>query len=86
MLGFFAAQFFDNWRNCSILDTGSPTFGNITLGWVDVRDVAMAHILAYESASANGRYVLVERVAHFSDVVKFLRDLYPTLQLPEKWV
>jgi len=49
-----------------------------------VRDVAMAHILAYESASANGRYVLVERVAHFSDVVKFLRDLYPTLQLPEK--
>ncbi|ESW21024.1 hypothetical protein PHAVU_005G034600 [Phaseolus vulgaris] len=69
----------------SLVD-GSPTFGNVTLGWVDVRDVAMAHILAYESASANGRYVLVERVAHFSDVVKFLRDLYPTLQLPEKCV
>jgi len=67
-----------------LLDTGSPTFKNITLGWVDVRDVAMAHVLAYESASANGRYLLVERVTHFSNVVKILRDLYPTLQLPEK--
>jgi len=49
-----------------------------------VRDVAMAHILAYENASANGRYLLVERVEHHSNAVKILRDLYPTLQLPEK--
>jgi len=49
-----------------------------------VRDVALAHILAYENASANGRYLLVERVAHFSEAVKMLRDLYPTSQLPAK--
>jgi len=63
---------------------GSETFKNDRLGWVDVRDVANAHILAYENASANGRYLLVERVAHYSEIVKILRDLYPTLQLPEK--
>ncbi|XP_014499796.1 cinnamoyl-CoA reductase 1 [Vigna radiata var. radiata] len=68
------------------LINGSPTFKNVTLGWVDVRDVAITHILAYENASANGRYLLVERVAHFSDVVKILHDLYPTLQLPDKCV
>ncbi|XP_047178559.1 phenylacetaldehyde reductase-like [Vigna umbellata] len=43
---------------------GSSTFKNITLGWIDVRDVENAHILAYENASANGRYILVERVIH----------------------
>lgn len=66
------------------LVNGAQTFKNDIVGWVDVRDVAMAHILAYESASANGRYLLVDRVAHFSEVVKILRDLYPTLQIPEK--
>ncbi|XP_047176285.1 phenylacetaldehyde reductase-like [Vigna umbellata] len=66
------------------LINGSPTFKNVTLGFVDVRDVALAHVLAYESASANGRYLLVDRVAHYSDIVKILRDLYPSLQLPEK--
>ncbi|XP_027929072.1 cinnamoyl-CoA reductase 1-like [Vigna unguiculata] len=65
---------------------GSPTFKNITLGWIDVRDVANAHILAYENASANGRYILVERVIHHSQAVQILRDLYPTLPLPDKCV
>ncbi|XP_014499797.1 cinnamoyl-CoA reductase 1 [Vigna radiata var. radiata] len=68
------------------LINGSPTFNNVTLGFVDVRDVALAHVLAYENASANGRYLLVDRVAHYSDIVKILRDLYPSLQLPEKCV
>ena len=66
------------------LHAGSPTFKNITLGWIDVRDVANAHILAYENPSANGRYILVERVEHYSKVVQILRDAFPTLQLPEK--
>jgi len=60
------------------------TFQNASFGWVNVKDVANAHILAYENSSANGRYCLVERVAHYSDVLKILRDLYPTLQLPQK--
>ncbi|CAJ1957982.1 unnamed protein product [Sphenostylis stenocarpa] len=75
-----------NTSAASILNVvnGAQTFQNASFGWVNVKDVANAHILAYESASANGRYCLVERVAHYSDIVKSLRDLYPTLQLPEK--
>ncbi|MED6208041.1 hypothetical protein PIB30_041354 [Stylosanthes scabra] len=63
---------------------GAQTFPNASFGWVNVKDVANAHIQAYEIASASGRYCLVERVEHFSGVVKVLRDLYPTLPLPEK--
>ncbi|KAL1325281.1 hypothetical protein HN51_035363 [Arachis hypogaea] len=63
---------------------GAQTFPNATFGWVNVKDVANAHIQAYEILSASGRYCMVERVEHFSGIVKLLRDLYPTLPLPEK--
>ncbi|XP_044482052.1 phenylacetaldehyde reductase-like [Mangifera indica] len=62
----------------------AQTFPNATFGWVNVKDVAIAHILAFEVPSASGRYCLVERVAHYSEVVKGLSDLYPTFQLPER--
>ncbi|XP_015160003.1 cinnamoyl-CoA reductase 1-like isoform X2 [Solanum tuberosum] len=63
---------------------GSETYPNSTLGWVNVKDVALAHILAFENPSANGRYLMVESVAHYSEIVKILRELYPTMKLPEK--
>ncbi|KAK4492379.1 hypothetical protein RD792_003184 [Penstemon davidsonii] len=63
---------------------GAETYPNATFGWVNVKDVALAHILAYENPSANGRYCTVETVAHYSEVVNILRELYPTLRLPEK--
>ncbi|RDX62897.1 Tetraketide alpha-pyrone reductase 1 [Mucuna pruriens] len=66
------------------LINGSETFPNDTYGWINVKDVANAHIQAYEIASASGRYCLVERVAHFSELALILRDLYPTFQIPEK--
>ena len=74
----------DNSSLTSLILTGGQTFPNSTLGWVYVKDVANAHILAYENASASGRHCLVERVAHYSEVVKILRELYPSLQLPQK--
>ncbi|KAL1363943.1 hypothetical protein HN51_012105 [Arachis hypogaea] len=69
-----------------ILDivNGAQIFPNATFGWVNVKDVANAHIQAYEIPSATGRYCLVERVVHYSELVNILRDLYPTLPLPEK--
>ncbi|XP_031494201.1 phenylacetaldehyde reductase-like [Nymphaea colorata] len=69
-----------------ILDliNGSSTYPNATFGYVNVKDVAQAHVLAFEDASANGRYCLVERVAHYSDVVKILHELYPDYKLPAK--
>ncbi|KAF2293466.1 hypothetical protein GH714_002032 [Hevea brasiliensis] len=51
---------------------------------VDVRDVAHAHIQALEIPSAGGRYCLIERDLHFSEVLKIVHQHYPTLQLPEK--
>ncbi|CAJ1934030.1 unnamed protein product [Sphenostylis stenocarpa] len=57
---------------------------NQAFGWVDVKDVAKAHILAYENASASGRYCLTERVIHASELARILRDLYPTFHIPDK--
>ncbi|XP_028787771.1 cinnamoyl-CoA reductase 1-like, partial [Neltuma alba] len=68
------------------LINGAQTFPNNSFGWVNVKDVANAHIQAFETCSANGRYVLVERVAHFYDIVQILSELYPLLELPEKCV
>ena len=63
---------------------GAQTFPNISSWWVDVRDVANAHIQAYEIPEASGRYCLVERDLHNSEILKILRKLYPGLPLPEK--
>ncbi|CAL0334251.1 unnamed protein product [Lupinus luteus] len=66
------------------LINGAQTFPNASSGWVNVKDVAEAHIKAFEIPSASGRYCVVERVAHYAEIVKILRDLYPTIQLPDK--
>ncbi|TKY67826.1 Cinnamoyl-CoA reductase 1 [Spatholobus suberectus] len=58
------------------LINGSETFPNKCYGWINVKDFANTHIRAYEIASASGRYCLVESVAHYSEVVMILRDLY----------
>ncbi|XP_039170864.1 phenylacetaldehyde reductase-like [Eucalyptus grandis] len=66
------------------LVNGAQTFPNASTRLVNVKDVADAHVLAFENPSASGRYCLVERVAHYSEIVRILRELYPSLQLPEK--
>nr|CAN71364.1 hypothetical protein VITISV_003513 [Vitis vinifera] len=66
------------------LGQGAQTFPNISSWWVDVRDVANAHIQAYEIPEASGRYYLGERDLHNSEILKILRKLYPGLPLPEK--
>ncbi|CAO2165016.1 unnamed protein product [Urochloa humidicola] len=66
------------------LVNGSSTYPNASFGWINVKDVALAHILAYEIPSANGRYCMVEIVAHHSDLVNNIRKMYPTIHLPDK--
>ncbi|KAJ4751708.1 Phenylacetaldehyde reductase [Rhynchospora pubera] len=67
------------------LINGSTTFPNYSvMPWIDVKDVAMAHVLAYEMPSANGRYCLSEKVAHHSEVVEIIHELYPSIPVPEK--
>ncbi|XP_028787769.1 cinnamoyl-CoA reductase 1 isoform X1 [Neltuma alba] len=67
-----------------ILFNGAKTFPNKVYGWVHVKDVADAHIKAFEIPSANGRYCLAETVKHYSEIVQILRELYPMLQFPDK--
>ncbi|GMY34871.1 phenylacetaldehyde reductase-like isoform X3, partial [Fagus crenata] len=62
---------------------GAKIIPNATYRWVDVRDVANAHILAFENPTASGRYCLVGRVMHCYEVVKILRELFSDLNLPE---
>ncbi|KAM5552181.1 phenylacetaldehyde reductase-like [Rosa sericea] len=68
------------------LVNGTEKFPNKTYGFVDVRDVANAHILAFENLSASGRYCLVGSVKHCSEVVKMLHEISPALNLPDKCV
>ncbi|XP_073045337.1 phenylacetaldehyde reductase-like isoform X1 [Primulina eburnea] len=43
--------------------------------FVDVRDVASAHVMALEDSSANGRYILVESSVDHYEAVQFLHEL-----------
>ncbi|CAK8561590.1 unnamed protein product [Lathyrus sativus] len=65
------------------LINGIP-FPNSAYGWVNVKDVADAHIRAYEIPSTSGRYCLSERGVHLSELATILRDLYPTLKISDK--
>jgi len=65
------------------LNAGIP-FPNKAVGWVNVKDVADTHIRAYEIAPASGRYLLAERVVHYSELATILRDMYPTLRISDK--
>ncbi|XWS75658.1 hypothetical protein CRYUN_Cryun01aG0110000 [Craigia yunnanensis] len=67
------------------LTKGENTFPISTCTFVDVRDVAYAHIQAFEDPSACGRYCLVERAVPFSEVQKIFYELYPSLHLNEKY-
>ncbi|TVU20742.1 hypothetical protein EJB05_30337 [Eragrostis curvula] len=68
------------------LVSGSPVYPNYSFGWANVKDVALAHVLAFETPSASGRYCMADKVVHFSDVVKIIHDLYPSLPVPDKCV
>ena len=66
------------------IDIGTTYCPNENYRWVNVKDVALAHILAFEVPSADGRYCLTERVTHCSEVIKIIHELDPTVQLPQR--
>ncbi len=68
--------------------TGAP---DLTFGYVDVRDVATAHLLALEKEDAEGRHILAERTASVMDVAEILKKQFgkkyklPMMKAP-KWL
>lgn len=57
---------------------------NAVAAYVDVRDVARAHLLAYERPGARGRYLCIGTVLHRADLVDMLRDLFPQYPVTAK--
>jgi dihydroflavonol-4-reductase len=64
-----------------------PVAVPLMFGYVDVRDVAAAHILAMQNPASNGeRFALVEKDLWYTDVAKILRengfDKAPSIGIP----
>ena len=55
-----------------------------TFGYVDVRDVALGHLKAYENKHAEGRHILCTACLDGFGLMKIIRELEPELKLPEK--
>ncbi|MFW5687521.1 MAG: SDR family oxidoreductase [Bacteroidota bacterium] len=53
---------------------GAP---DLYFGFVDVRDVAHAHILAMEKEDASGRHILAERTMSVLDLAAMVKKLFP---------
>ncbi|KAJ4981740.1 hypothetical protein NE237_032577 [Protea cynaroides] len=67
-----------------MLNGTHKTYLNTVQGYVDVKDVALAHILAYETPSASGRYLCTESIIHRGDIAKLLTELFPDYPIPSK--
>jgi len=57
-----------------ILAGAYPTIMSVNWGFVDVRDVAKAHILAMETPDASGRYLVSNENLKMSELVNFLKE------------
>ncbi|KAJ1288755.1 hypothetical protein BS78_02G112400 [Paspalum vaginatum] len=53
------------------------TYPNAVAAYADVRDVARAHVLAYERPAARGRYLCIAAVLHRAQLMAMLRELFP---------
>ncbi|CAO2047073.1 unnamed protein product [Urochloa humidicola] len=60
------------------------SYPNAVAAYVDVRDVARAHVLAYERPAARGRYLCIGTVLHRAQLIAMLRDLFPQYPVTAK--
>lgn len=66
-----------NTSNQLIVDVLTGTYPgvlNVAWGFVDVRDVARAHVLALQTASASGRYICANVTMTMQQLVSYLRE------------
>lgn len=55
------------------------------MGLVHIDDVAAAHILVFEKAEAQGRYLCSYTVLENYELAQFLRNRYPDLKIPARY-
>jgi dihydroflavonol-4-reductase len=65
-----------------LMTGGFPAKMALTWGFVDVRDVATAHILAMEQKDCKGRHILCANMVSMSEAADALKILYPKAKLP----
>ncbi|XP_010475786.1 PREDICTED: cinnamoyl-CoA reductase 1 [Camelina sativa] len=63
---------------------GKNPFNTIHHRFVDVRDVALAHVKALETPSANGRYIIDGPVVAMNDIQNVLREFLPDLCIADR--
>ena len=61
------------------------SYPNAVAAYVDVRDVARAHVLAYERPDARGRYLCIGTVLHRAQLIAVLRELFPQYPVTVKY-
>lgn len=64
-----------------LLEGRTLPFPNIGFTLVDVRDLAMAHRLALENKSAEGRYIIAGEYFSMPEYIKFLQSFAPRFKL-----
>jgi len=55
-----------------------------TFGYVDVRDVALGHILAYENNHAEGRHILCTKCIDGFQLMNIIKEIDPDIKVPTK--
>ena len=55
-----------------------------TFGYVDVRDVALGHIRAYENENAEGRHILCTQCIDGFELMDLIQEVEPELEVPRK--
>ncbi|XP_051146350.1 phenylacetaldehyde reductase-like [Andrographis paniculata] len=64
-----------------LISKGKEVWPSGVYRYVDVRDTALAHILAFENVTARGRYCLVNKVIRSSQALDMLTQIFPSLEL-----
>jgi len=59
-------------------------YPNTTVGFVHIKDVVSAHLLAMEDTRASGRLICSSTVAHWSQIIEMLRSKYPSYTYENK--
>ncbi|KAF9674101.1 hypothetical protein SADUNF_Sadunf10G0092700 [Salix dunnii] len=68
----------------SIVKGSRGEYPNMTVGFTHVDDVVAGNILAMENSKATGRLVCSGPVAHWSQIIKMLRAMYPSYPYENK--
>lgn len=67
-----------------VVDGKLPAIPDFAHSWVDVRDVARAHILAFETPAAHGRYLVSATYQSWRHVIDTLHRLDPRVARPRR--